>query len=278
MRRNGHDKALGGAAVLLANLELDLERRGALENEDEVVRRTRCKLVVDAEAVLCAVRKAGARKRPDVLLNADNTLDAALRRFEPVGVGTRVQGVSDTAEDVRVVTRRGGEEGEVGARLDCLERVRASLAVVRALLQRVRRLERGFACRETNKSETAPACGGKRQRTLEEHRHGVDRVGAHAGTDHTPVPRDLSDAVGDPQGRPRQRCDVPLGLGNVAGAVLVAHAQKAVRAGARVANLNLAVGISRLEARRCWELAVTLGRRLIRNDPRLCEGSRFSIA
>lgn len=85
---DGRDReALGRSVPVLADLELNLERRLALEPQHEVVVTSRRELVVHAETVLGAVSEAGGREGPDVLLDADDAVLAADGRLEACSVG-----------------------------------------------------------------------------------------------------------------------------------------------------------------------------------------------
>lgn len=128
----------------LAHLELDLERRLALELEDKVVGAPRGEVVVDAEAVLGSLLERRVGEREDVLLEADEPVAAAGGSDEAGSLGSGVEGVTDAAEEVGVVSSSGGEEGQVGTRLDRGERPREGFAGPRALGEGVGRVEGRF--------------------------------------------------------------------------------------------------------------------------------------
>jgi ethanolamine utilization protein EutA (predicted chaperonin) len=103
-------------------------------------------------------------------------------------------------------------------------------------------------------------------RTAEEDGNRVDFVGADAGPDEASIPGKLSDGFVEAQRRPGQSLDLPVGLGDVAGAVLVADAQELVRS--RCCMLDLDVGIRLLsgDTNRRRSMSVDRGR-LVRDGP-----------
>lgn len=139
----GYRVLLRSSFPFLLDFELDRERSLSSQFEDEIVRRPRRELVMNAESMLRAVREVSSGESPDILFEFD--------RIDEAGGRSRgVERVGNSGYLVDVVTWLGGEEGEGSSRLDGLKGVRSRVRRVAILRKSVGRLERGFACSRGN--------------------------------------------------------------------------------------------------------------------------------